>query len=117
MIGALIFTYCLVCYGFCNIVIYGKGPFHVFIWMHDFLEKIHPQLNEVVSCFMCLGFWVGAVLSVLNHFLMDVPVTPCGIFLYAHVNWIIIAFLDGLFTSGACWLINTVQEYFEVEEE
>ena len=104
----------LMCYGLCNIVIYGHGPFHLIAKTHAFLEKLHPQLNEVISCFMCFGFWVGFTFSALDSLILDgVDLMPFSSMLEGECDWYYSAIVDGFLISGTSWLINTVQEMIE----
>lgn len=107
-------TYLIVAYGICNIIIFANGPFHVFIKMHEWLKPRHPMIEEMLSCFICLPTWVGFGLSALNIlFFPFSPFSPMNIILADKTLWPIIIFLDGMITSGGCWLIHTTQEAIE----
>lgn len=112
MITVLI--YFLLAYGICNTIIYANGPFYVFKRLHEILEPIHPQLNELISCFICLPYWFGFFASTLNILLFPlIPLTPMNIIFGSKSLWYVIIFFDGAITSGGCWLIHTFQEMME----
>ena len=111
-VGLLI--YILVSYGIANTIIYAHGPFHMFDKMHSLFEKIHPQLNEMFSCFICLPWWIGFTFSALNMlFVPSLALTPMMMLGVPLDYWYAIAFLDGAFTSGTVWIVNNIEEAFE----
>ena len=82
--------------------------------MHEWLKPRHPMIEEMLSCFICLPTWVGFGLSALNIlFFPFSPFSPMNIILADKTLWPIIIFLDGMITSGGCWLIHTTQEAIE----
>lgn len=110
----ILLVYSLICYGIANTVIFAHGPFHCFDKMHEIAEKIHPQLEEMLSCFICSGWWLGFLMSVVNLLLFPtVTFTPMSIIGLPISYWYITVFLDGAFVSGSNWLINTIQNYLE----
>lgn len=109
-----VIVYCILAYGLANTLIYANGPFHIFAHMHRILPKIHPHLEEMFSCFICLPYWIGFFFSALDIFLFeDFSFTPMNICLGASCPWWLVILFDGIFTSGAVWLINTVQSKYE----
>lgn len=103
-----------MCYGIANTIIYGNGPFHIFANMHRILGQYCPQLNELLSCFICLPWWLGFTFSFCDLFLApNIAVTPFNVLLGGNAPWWVIMFLDGAFTSGGVWLINTIQDRIE----
>ena len=114
----LVYTiiYCILAYGLANTIIYANGPFHMFVHMHRIANRIHPQLEEMLSCFICLPYWIGFLFSALDVLLVDgVSFTPMNRVFDGAIPWYVIVFLDGIFTSGAVWLINTLQTKWETE--
>lgn len=110
--------YCLFVYGISNHIIYAHGPFHIYDKIHEIAKKIHPQIDEAISCFICFPTWVGIICSVLNYFFIPtVALTPCMIILNHLVPWWAIMILDGFVASAIGWLINTVQESLEKTDE
>ena len=113
----VLFIYGIICYGLANTLIYAHGPFHVFDAMHNIAKKIHPQLEELLSCFICLSWWIGMMFSLMNIFLFPLwNFTPMNMLMSCQMvsqYWYVAMFLDGAFTSGLVWLINTIQDYYE----
>lgn len=109
-----LFVYMIVCFGIANTIIYANGPFHCFVKMHEIAKRIHPQLDEMLSCFICSGWWLGFFMSAMNLLLLqDAPFTPMNIIGLPLEYWYITIFLDGAFVSSSNWLISTVQEAIE----
>ena len=99
----------LVCYGICNIIVYGS----IFEGLRDKLNLYSPDFwGKLFSCMMCLPFWVGAFLSTSTQLLGYTQFSPLTH--YGLDNFFIAIFLDSCLLSGTTWLIHTIQEYFEV---
>jgi hypothetical protein len=82
--------------------------------MHEIARKIHPQLDEMLSCFICSGWWIGFAMSALNIlFVPTVTFTPMMMIGLPIEYWYVTIFLDGAFVSSSNWLINTAQNYLE----
>ena len=114
MYWLILVIYMIVCYGIANTIIYANGPFHCFAKMHEIAKKIHPQLDEMLSCFICSGWWLGFGMSALNLWILpSVILTPMIMIGLPLEYWYVTMFLDGAFVSSSNWLINTVQNYFE----
>ena len=110
----IIFIYVIICYGVANTIIYAHGPFHCFDKMHKIAQKIHPQLEEMLSCFICSGWWLGFFMSMLNIlFLPFAAITPMMMIGIPLNYWYAIIFFDGAFVSSSNWLVNTIQTYLE----
>lgn len=110
----ILLIYAIICYGIANTVIFANGPFHIFVKMHNIAAKIHPQLEEMLSCFICSGWWIGFIMSGINlYFFPWMEFTPMSIVGFPLDFWYITMFLDGAFTSGMNWLIHTTQEAIE----
>ena len=110
----ILFIYVIICYGIANTIIYAHGPFHCFDKMHEIAKKIHPQLDEMLSCFICSWLWLGFGMSVFNLLVIPtISFTPMAMVYLPLEYWYITVFLDGAFVSSSNWLINTIQNYFE----
>jgi hypothetical protein len=104
----------VICYGIANTIIYSHGPFHCFDAMHRIAKAIHPQLDEMLSCFICSGWWLGFFMSGLNIlFVPEIRITPMNMIGLPIEYWYVTVFLDGAFVSGSNWLINTIQDALE----
>jgi hypothetical protein len=95
-------VFLLVAYGIANIMIFSS----IFKWWRTFWGNWSPNfLGELFSCMICLPFWIGIFLSV---FVYSISETYLGL-----EPDIFTWFLDGCLTSGAVWLIHTLQEKLE----
>lgn len=106
--------YSLFVYGVSNQIIYSHGPFHIYDKIHEIAKSIHPQLEELLLCFICLPSWIGIILSGLNlYFIPDTPLTPCMMIMHNIVPWWVIVICDCFVASAIGWLINTIQDALE----
>lgn len=96
----LIILFCITVYGFTNILVYGS----IFSGLRSFLRNNISVLGDLMSCMMCLSFWVGVGVFLSVLCILTIPLT-----------WGLspIILLVGGFSSGSTWLIHTIQEYFE----
>ena len=100
----------LISYGACNNMIYGS----IFEGWRNTLSKLGTggySLHKLFTCFMCLGFWMGSAISVIMLIFGYGQLTPVGSI--GVEGPFLIAFLNGLLSSGGVWLTHTVQEAFE----
>lgn len=115
--GINIFIYMMVCYGIANTIIYSSGPFHFIDGLHKLAKKIHPQLEEMLSCFICSGWWIGFIFSVLNIWCVpELRITPMNMIGLPSDLWYATIFLDGAFVSASNWLINIIEDRIERHE-
>ena len=83
-------TFILICYGATNILCFGS----IFDRLRARLDGLGSvMLTELIHCPMCVGFWVGVLVSLLGH----------GV---AH------PFFDGCISSGCCYLLRLAAEFF-----
>jgi hypothetical protein len=95
----------LICYGACNNLIYGS----IFEGFRNYLSKFGTggySLYKLFTCFMCLGTWMGFVISTI-YLLFGIQ-TPLNI-----ANPILCVIMHGFVSTGGVWLIHTIQEAFE----
>lgn len=104
------FIFILICYGACNSIIFGS----IFEWQRNLLAKLGTggySLYKLFTCFMCLGTWMGFIMSVIYSKLGYSNLTPMGSI--GMDNSFMVIFLNGMVTAGGVWLIHTVQEALE----
>ena len=104
------FTFILICYGACNNMIYGS----IFGGFRDFMAKFGTggySLHKLFTCWMCLGTWMGFVISALMAHMGYANLTPMGSL--GLDNLYLMTFLNGLVATGGVWLLNTVQDALE----
>jgi len=102
----------LICYGACNNLIYGS----IFLGFRNFLAIFGTggySLHKLFSCFMCLGTWMGFVVSLMMSYLGYGSLTPLGSI--GVENLYLMTLLNGLLSSGGVWLVHTLQEYLEIK--
>ena len=110
----IILVYIITVYGIANILAFAHGPFDIFDKMHNWLTKHCLVIEQLITCMMCGTFWLGLLFSVLNMvFLPSFAITPFNILIGDRLPWWVIICLDGAFTSGAIWLIHTIQSAIE----
>lgn len=111
MINIIIFI--LFAYGLSNLLVFGMGPYDVLDWIRNTAKKVFGKLGNMLDCMMCTSANIGWVASLLNILFISTPLTPMMILYDTILPWYIIIFGDLCITSGAVWLINTVQEALE----
>lgn len=108
-----ILIYILFAYGITNLLVYGSGPFDVLNKFRKLSRRILNTLGDMLDCMMCTSTNVGWVVSLLNILFISVPLTPMMILYGDVLPWYVIIFGDACITSGAVWLIHTLQEALE----
>lgn len=105
-----VFIYSFIVYGLCNILIWGSN----LTWWRDLLAKFGTgdySLYKLFTCFMCLPTWMGPLVSFITIYYGNGELSPT--YGYLNILWLSLI-LDGFISSGIVWVINTVQEWFEV---
>ncbi len=108
-----VFVYLLFAYGLSNLLVFGMGPYDVLDWIRTTAKKIFGKLGNMLDCMMCTSANIGWVASLLNYFFISVPLTPMIILYGTLLPWYVVIFGDLCITSGAVWLINSIQEALE----
>lgn len=100
----------LICYGACNNLIYGS----LFEGYRNLLAKFGTggySLYKLFTCFMCLGTWMGFIISTIFIYFGYIELTPVGSM--GVDNIYLVVFFNGLLSAGGVWLIHTFQETLE----
>ena len=108
-----VFVYLLFAYGLSNLLVFGMGPYAVLDWIRTTAKKVFGKLGNMLDCMMCTSANIGWVVSLLNYFFISVPLTPMIILYGTLLPWYVVIFGDLCITSGAVWLINSIQEALE----
>ncbi len=106
----VILIWLFVAYGMSNILVYGS----IFQGMRDSIKDwgnselpfngVGKFVGDLLSCMMCTSVWCGFFLSIFYYSPSSSFFgTPIG------VSW----FFDGILSSGAVWIINSIVEWFE----
>lgn len=114
MIAIKFIAYILCAYGFCNMIIFARGPFGIFEWWRSFSHRINKGFGELFTCPMCLSTWCGLFFSAIDIWLVkSVDFTPFNM-VFANTNlWWLILLMDMGATSGIVWLIYQLEEMIE----
>lgn len=96
----LLISWSLLCYGFTNILVYGK----IFESFRELLDRKNKFLGDLFSCPMCLSVWIGFLVSLVVW-------SPVNVMFHVptYHSW----FFDGILASGVVWVINSIIEFFE----
>ena len=106
-----ILVWFILSYGLMNIMVYGS----IFQWLRNLfmewgnnkklpLSFLGEFISGILSCPMCFSTWGGFILSLLIFSPTNVMFnTP------EWCSW----FFDGILSSGAVWVINSIVEWFE----
>ena len=108
-----ILVYILFAYGITNLLVYGTGPFDILSKFRKLARSILNTLGDMLDCMMCTSTNVGWIISLLNILFISIPLTPMMILYGSVLPWYVIIFGDACITSGAVWLIHTLQEFLE----
>jgi hypothetical protein len=106
-----ILVWFILSYGLMNIMVYGsifQGLRNFFMeWGNNKklpLSFLGEFISGMISCPMCFSTWGGFILSLLIFSPTNVMFnTP------EWCSW----FFDGILSSGAVWVINSIVEWFE----
>lgn len=110
----IIFLYCIMAYGFSNMMVFGSGPFRIFEHIRNITDRISEHFGTLFKCMMCFPANLGWVMSVIDWFLIkDIAFTPFNILLAGSGMWWLALILDCFFTSGIVWLIHNFESFFE----
>ena len=97
----------LASFGLSNIIVYGK----IFEKQRNWITENSTFFGSLLNCIMCFSFWSGFLLSLIyspsNALLFNFNTSLPLILLSS--------FIDGLYSSGSVYLINTIIEKLERE--
>lgn len=90
----------LIAYGMTSIIVWGS----IFEKFRIWVKSKSTFFGELIGCVLCTSTWVGFILSILTGGIVDFTWdTP----------WLVDVFLDGMYTAGSVWALNSIVEYFE----
>lgn len=112
--GLIIFLYCIACYGWSNMQVFGSGPFRIFEHIRNVSSKISEHFGTMFACMMCFPANIGWFLSLIDWFLIpQIAFTPFNIMLASTGLWWLAMLFDCCFTSGIVWIIHHIELFFE----
>lgn len=83
-----------------SIIVWGS----IFENFRNWIINKSKFFGDLVSCVLCTSTWVGFFLSIMFS-----SISASFYQSFALIN----IFLDGMFSAGIVWTINTIVEYFE----
>lgn len=111
MDGIKLICWFILSYGLMNIMVFGSifEGFRNFFknWGNNGIKPFNSMgsfISGLLSCPMCFSTWGGFVLSYLIY-------SPS--FEIFGINHYYSWFIDGILSSGAVWIINSIVEWFE----
>lgn len=111
--GLIIFLYCIVCYGLSNMVVFASGPFRIFEKIREITNLISEHFGQLFNCLICFPANLGWIFSLINWFLIPIPITPFNMLLVGTNLWWLAMICDCCFTSGIVWIIHNIESFFE----
>lgn len=87
-------------YGMTSILVWGS----IFEKQREWIKSKSNFFGDLISCTLCTSTWVGFFLSIITGGISQ---------LFWDINGIFSIFVDGMFTAGSVWALNTIIEYFE----
>lgn len=96
----ILFFWAFAAYGITSIIVWGS----IFESLRENIKKRSKFFGDLISCVLCTSTWVGFILSILTG--------GMSIYLF-DINYVFGVFLDGMFTCGIVWLINSISEFYE----
>lgn len=86
----------LVCLGLVWVLRYGS----ILNLPRNLLTSIHPKINELFNCSLCLGFWAGLIIGYVNYKLNG-------------MNPLHIIYL-GFASSAVCWFFDSLLDLIQL---
>lgn len=83
-----------------SIIVWGA----IFERPREWVKNHSKFFGELISCTLCTSTWVGFIMSMALGSLSSA---------YFNTFYLINIFVDGMFTAGAVWAINSIIEFFE----
>jgi len=80
----------LVAFGITTIISISK----IFKPVREWVSERNQFISDMIACSMCLGFWVGILLSLTLY-------SPTGNF-----------FFDACLSSAVCWILYCITWFF-----
>lgn len=88
----------LACFGLLCILKYGS----ILNTPRNFLCKLHPNIKELFNCSLCLGFWVGLFIGLVEYYIL-------------HLDSSNIFYLP-LVSAGICWFLDSLLQMIQTVE-
>lgn len=109
----IVFCYIWFAYGISVIFTQGIGPFNIFFRLRMWADNVSDNFGMLFRCMLCFPTNVGWVLSLVNWFLLPIPLTPFNIILDGTNLWWLAMIMDACFTGGVCHLLWNIDDYID----
>ena len=109
----ILFCYIWFAYGMTVIVTQSIGPFYIFFRLRLWAENISDNFGMLFKCPLCFPTNVGWVFSLVNWFLLPIPITPFNMILNGTGLWWLAMILDAWLTGGICHLLWNIDDYID----
>ena len=109
----ILFCYIWFAYGMTVIVTQSIGPFYIFFRLRLLAENISDNFGMLFKCPLCFPTNVGWVFSLVNWFLLPIPITPFNMILNGTGLWWLAMILDACLTGGICHLLWNIDDYID----
>lgn len=97
--GVLI-LWTFISYGITSIIVWGS----IFENVRERIKIKSKFFGSLIGCVLCTSTWVGFLLSILTGGLTSDIWDRW---------WLVNFFMDGMYTAGSVWALNSIVEYFE----
>lgn len=109
----ILFCYIWFAYGMTVIVTQSIGPFYIFLRLRLWAENISDNFGMLFKCPLCFPTNVGWVFSLVNWFLLPIPITPFNMILSGTGLWWLAMIFDACLTGGICHLLWNIDDYID----
>ena len=109
----ILFCYIWFAYGMTVIVTQSIGPFYIFFRLRLWAENISDNFGMLFKCPLCFPTNVGWVFSLVNWFLLPIPITPFNMIFSGTGLWWLAMILDACLTGGICHLLWNIDDYID----
>lgn len=110
---AITIIYSVFLFGIGEMFIYFNGPFDILEYIRKIAHWIHPKFGDLFTCIFCFSTWSGAIVSLINYFLIPIPFTPFNMILGETKLWWVIALFDMFFGCASTWMWHRLDDYME----
>ena len=109
----ILFCYIWFAYGMTVIVTQSIGTFYIFLRLRLWAENISDNFGMLFKCPLCFPPHIGWVFSLVNWFLLPIPITPFNMILNGTGLWWLAMILDACLTGGICHLLWNIDDYID----
>ena len=109
----ILFCYIFFVYGMSVIITQSVGPANIFFRLRMWAESIGPNFGLLFRCMLCMPTNIGWVFSLINWFLLPIPISPFNMILCGTNLWWLAMILDACFAGGVCHILWNIDDYID----